>query len=225
VVGVYQGNVFGTAAQRCDWAGDQTTQYLQRILRQSGVHLHDMCTVQRIKEEVAYVSMDYDAEVDNFDGKEKLYELPDSSVITVHNQLIRCQEILFQPQLCGGLAEDSVTRLIKKSLDDTNMFARKDFWNNVMLCGGATMTPNFPERLQQELGGLKGIERPKVIAPPERMISSWIGGSVMASLSMFHTSRGISVQNGSRPGLYGLDEGYIVYDEIGPRAVHMLNLI
>merc|ERR1711990_260621 len=48
------------------------------------------------------------------------------------------------------------------------------------------MFPNMPERLQAELQGLvPEATKVKVIAPPERMISVWIGGSILASLSTF----------------------------------------
>merc|ERR1712006_36096 len=44
----------------------------------------------------------------------------------------------------------------------------------------------MPERLQAEIQGLvPEATKVKVIAPPERMISVWIGGSILASLSTF----------------------------------------
>merc|ERR1719515_6568 len=55
---------------------------------------------------------------------------------------------------------------------------------NIVMSGGTTMFPNMPERLQAEIEGLVAEgAKVKVIAPPERMISVWIGGSILASLS------------------------------------------
>merc|ERR1712196_584590 len=57
---------------------------------------------------------------------------------------------------------------------------------NVVMSGGTTMFPNMPERLQSELQDLvPEATKVKVIAPPERMISVWIGGSILSSLSTF----------------------------------------
>ena len=54
------------------------------------------------------------------------------------------------------------------------------------MSGGTTMFPNMPERLQIELQELvPEATKIKVIAPPEHMISGWIGGSILSSLSTF----------------------------------------
>ena len=45
----------------------------------------------------AQVSMDFDNEVDVFGGKEKQFEMPDGSSVTVHNEIIRCPELMFRP--------------------------------------------------------------------------------------------------------------------------------
>merc|ERR1712086_1133204 len=51
--------------------------------------------------DLCYVSMNFAEEVDNFAGKEKTFELPDMSVVTVHNQIIRCPELMFKPSMDG----------------------------------------------------------------------------------------------------------------------------
>merc|ERR1711935_1177381 len=50
---------------------------------------------------LCYVSMNFAEEVDNFAGKEKQFELPDMSIVTVHNQIIRCPELMFKPSMDG----------------------------------------------------------------------------------------------------------------------------
>merc|ERR1711924_75909 len=97
--------------------------------------------------------------------------------------MIRCPELMFKPSLDGkemmGLHE-----LTKKTVNDCDLDVRKDLLGNVVMSGGTTMFPNMPERLQAELQGLvPEATKVKVIAPPERMISVWIGGSILASLS------------------------------------------
>jgi actin beta/gamma 1 len=67
------------------------------------------------------------------------------------------------------------------------------------------MFPGITDRLQKELANLSPSSvKVKIIAPPERKYSVWIGGSILASLSTF--------QN-----LWVSKEEY---DESGPGIVH-----
>merc|ERR1712010_116326 len=62
------------------------------LLTESQMNLHtsaERMSAMKIKEELCYVSLNFVEEVDNFAGKEKQFELPDMSIVTVHNQ-IRC---------------------------------------------------------------------------------------------------------------------------------------
>ena len=43
----------------------------------------------------------------------------------------------------------------------------------------------FPERMQKELASVLPRVRVKVVAPPERKYSAWIGGSIISSLTLF----------------------------------------
>ncbi len=69
------------------------------------------------------------------------------------------------------------------------------------------MLPGCQDRLSAEIMALAPESlhrRIKVVAPPERMISAWIGGSIIASLSTFQ-QMWISKEE---------------YDETGPSIVH-----
>merc|ERR1712202_107562 len=148
--------------------------------------------------------------------KMKVFEMPDGTVVTVHNQMIRCPELMFKPSLDGkemmGLHE-----LTRKTVNDCDLDVRKDLLGNVVMSGGTTMFPNMPERLQGEIQGLvPEATKVKVIAPPERMISVWIGGSILASLSTF--SR-MWINRESNPEASPPITGY---DEVGPRIVHQM---
>uniref|UniRef100_A0A2K5N978 Actin, cytoplasmic 1 n=1 Tax=Cercocebus atys TaxID=9531 RepID=A0A2K5N978_CERAT len=55
-----------------------------------------------------------------------------------------------------------------------------------MLSGGTTMYPGIADRMQKEITALApSTMKIKIIAPPERRYSVWIGGSTLASLSTF----------------------------------------
>jgi actin len=63
---------------------------------------------------------------------------------------------------------------------------QRDFYQNIILSGGNTLFPGFPERLSQEITALApAIAKIKVIAPADRMFSTWVGGSILSSLSTF----------------------------------------
>merc|ERR1711964_624458 len=63
---------------------------------------------------------------------------------------------------------------------------RKDLYANTVMSGGTTMYPGIADRMQKEITALApSTIKIKIIAPPERKHSVWIGGSILASLSTF----------------------------------------
>lgn len=92
---------------------------------------------------------------------------------------------MFKPALIGkefpGIHELSFNSIMKCDVD-----VRKDLYNNVVLSGGTTMFPGIAERLSKEISALAPSSmKIKVVAPPERKYSVWIGGSILSSLSTF----------------------------------------
>lgn len=102
---------------------------------------------------------------------------------------------------------------------------RRDLYGNIVLSGGSTMFPGIVDRMSKEMSAFAPANmrvmlhsmvlfpvvlthslchQVKVVAPPERKYSVWIGGSILASLSTF--------QN-----LWCTKQEY---DESGPSIVH-----
>merc|ERR1719228_2976481 len=56
---------------------------------------------------------------------------------------------------------------------------RKDLYANTVMSGGTTMYPGIADRMQKEITALApSTIKIKIIAPPERKYSVWIGGSI-----------------------------------------------
>ncbi|VAH00516.1 unnamed protein product [Triticum turgidum subsp. durum] len=113
-------------------------------------------------------------------------------------------KILFQPSMIGmessGIHETTYNSIMKCDVD-----IRKDLYGNIVLSGGTTMFPGIADRMSKEITALAPSSmKIKVVAPPERKYSVWIGGSILASLSTFQQM------------WISKDE----YDESGPAIVH-----
>merc|ERR1712099_187805 len=117
--------------------------------------------------------------------KEKTYELPDGNIITVGSERFRCPEVLFQPSFVGK-EDEGVHVLTYNSIMKCDIDIRKDLYGNVVLSGGSTMFPGIADRMNKEIvAKAPSSMTVKIVAPPERKYSVWIGGSILASLSTF----------------------------------------
>ncbi|PHT77777.1 Actin-75 [Capsicum annuum] len=144
-----------------------------------------------MKETITYIALDFEHEIDKAKNcsksVEKDFELPDGQVINIGTERFHCPELLFQPSLLG-MEETGIHEKAYNSIMRCDDDIRKDLFANIVLSGGSTMFPGIAKRMSKEITALApSSTKIKVIAPPERKrkYSTWIGGSIFASLANF----------------------------------------
>ena len=146
-----------------------------------------------MKETMTYCVENFDyaiQEASESKACEKAYQLPDGSKIILGKERFSCPEILFQPHLAArnDIASEGIQKYIYDSIMKCEESLRRDFFKHIMLAGGNTLFPNISNRLWREINTLAPHNhRTKIIENPERKYSAWLGGSIHATLSTFHT--------------------------------------
>ncbi|CAH1713686.1 hypothetical protein AGLY_000757 [Aphis glycines] len=186
-VPIYEGFAMKHGIIRLDLAGRDISRYLKLLLRKEGLNFSTSAefeVVRAIKEKACYVALSPVKE-ESSDSNVYQYMLPDGNKVDIGPARFRAPEVLFHPDLigeeCEGLHEALVYSIQKSDLD-----VRKKLYQSIVLAGGSTLLSGFGDRLLSEIKKLapKNMKL-KILAPQERLYTTWIGGSILASLGTF----------------------------------------
>jgi actin len=194
-VPIYEGFVLHHAVTKVDTGGKDLTDYFALILSQRPDNIKftnegQKSMINELKEKICEVAEDYDSQIKRcIDQKIKeTYNLPDGTKINIGPEKYQCPELLFQPQFFQrdhfGLHEQTF-KSIKKCDEDIE----KDLFQNVVLCGGSSLFNKIRKKFEKELQSLAPTgKNVKIIAPPERKYSAWLGGAILSSMKEFKNS-------------------------------------
>lgn len=181
--------------ERFELAGRDITDYLIRMLCKRGYYFDpnfDRTTVDEIKKNLCSVALDFAKDIKDIaiasKFLEKSFRLPDGQTVKVGSERFLCAEALFEPTHLG-IDQFGIQQVIYDSVMKCATELRKELFSNILLSGGSTLFAGFAERLRTEVISLVPLHTTvNVNAQPERGNLTWIGGSVMTSLSTFPLS-------------------------------------
>lgn len=97
--------------------------------------------------------------------------------------LVKCSKIYGVNDYGIGVHECLVNAIMMADMD-----LRKTLFSQIVLSGGSTMFPGFGDRLLNEVRKKAPKDtKIRISAPPSRKLSTWTGGSILASLATFKT--------------------------------------
>ncbi|KAG8521482.1 Actin-related protein T1 [Galemys pyrenaicus] len=188
-VPIYEGYSLPHAVTKLYMGGKDITEHLTRHLligRNMFPCILDRSLVEDIKENLCYVALEPEKEIwKKPEEVQKQYTLPDGNVIHIGHQLHQVPEVLFAPEKLSS-HNLGLSKMILGSIMSCDIDIQQNLFAEIVLCGGNTLFPGLEERLMKELEQMASRGTPiKITASPNRCFSSWIGASMVTSLSSF----------------------------------------
>jgi len=222
-VPIIDGVPLTNSINRVNLGGYELTEFLVRQLKYRGHNFETSAekdVIRRLKEKFCYCSLTFDEDEKLYNKNYRLYslkdkeisqsyKLPDGTEIHVGAEQFQVPEVMFNPALIG-MEAPGLGQLVFNSVDNCALDEKKIIYSNIICAGGNTKFKKFERRLQTEVEKLSICHtntKVEVIAPAERSISAWLGGSVLASL---HSFRDLWVTQADYQ-----EEGYRIVERFG----------
>ena len=185
VMPVFQGFSMPYFSKKLDLAGKHVNDALKKGLISLGYHLStsvERDVLRDMKEQLCFVSADPEQEKN---AAEKTFATPDGMELKIAKERFMSPEILFNPSLLGVDAPGT-SRMIADVVTSVDEDIRPQLASNILLAGGSTMFDGYQERVKNDL--MKFLPPSisfQVNAPITRKMSSWVGCSIISSVSTF----------------------------------------
>ncbi|XP_074162186.1 actin-like [Sminthopsis crassicaudata] len=189
---VCNGRVKELSTKVFEMAGIDVSLFLHKALFNKSMNLdslsqrNDMDIVKKL----CYVSKNpnqKDSAVDSVSNLPGVTALPDGKIINLAKELRTSPDMFFWTSNSNFPNMDLSSEVIE-TVTKCDIEERSSLFSNVVLSGGNTLFTGFPERLLWELNNIRPQWFPaQVVSRPNRIILSWVGGSIVSCLSSFHS--------------------------------------
>jgi actin-related protein len=184
-VPVYEGYPLSHASMKVNIGGEDISNILLDMIKsnldESFKGVKGRILADDIKEKLGYLLLTKD-DAEEMENEDNEYTLPDGKKIKLNNELYKHCDILFNP---GESGNRSIKDCVLDSINKCDNGIKGDIKENICLTGGTTLLKNFPEKLKNEISDSSEGSNFNMSDVPERQFSSWIGGSIVASLDNF----------------------------------------
>ena len=194
-VPVYQGCLIKSGEIKYNFGGNNISEYLVKLLTQKGYIFEttkEKMVIETMKQKHSFLSLDLERDIESSKNKSKpeiSFTLPDDTVIHIAQEIFCCTESIFEPSLVDKPFMKP-QEMIHYSASQIEPSLVKDFLENIVVCGGNTLIPNFKERLQKGLNSIGSSNFEKNIVKTEIESSELMfkGCSLISSLKTFEKS-------------------------------------
>lgn len=182
--------------------GETMSSVLNNILtNQHGIPLNGFYMqelVRDMKEEVAYVAMDYDTELAKYSSSLHLadlsstdphagsivYTIPDHGPVSLGVERFKCMEAYFQPHLFDFPEPQSLPEAIISCISSCPIETRRQLFSNIVLTGGGAKVPGLAQRLKKELAAVSTCPV-SISLYAQRELATWVGGAFLSQAPSF----------------------------------------
>eukprot|EP00004_Rigifila_ramosa_P007385 TRINITY_DN1834_c0_g1_i1.p1 TRINITY_DN1834_c0_g1~~TRINITY_DN1834_c0_g1_i1.p1 ORF type:complete len:1243 (+),score=284.44 TRINITY_DN1834_c0_g1_i1:4-3732(+) len=203
IVAVYDNYPLPQSIVERYFGGIQLSNFLGELLRREhGVAVGEDYSerafrgdVQTIKHTLCYAAPDFDqlnrAALRGSPDHIRHFRLANGMTLPISDERYMVAEGVFRPSVLHTEVQP-LHDLVLESIDRCEIDVRKSLLNNIVLGGGSTDFPGFPERLELEL--LRALAKRNnnsdvnIIAPHNRRYTAWIGASSYAASPAFNDS-------------------------------------